>query len=50
MNRIIRYHDEYAAWEGGDCECPACQPRTVRPQPEDNDDRDDTLEWGGVDY
>ena len=46
MNTI--YHDEYSAW-CGDCRCRACQPVPVDPDDQDQDERDEALEWGGVD-
>jgi hypothetical protein len=41
------YHDEYAAWMG-QCNCPACHPMPTQ-EDDDRDERDEALEWHGVD-
>lgn len=41
------YHDEYAAWMG-ECQCPQCQPAPTQEE-DDDQERDEALEWGGVD-
>jgi hypothetical protein len=48
MSWRVYEHDEYAAWEGA-CRCAYCKPVPVDPDPDDNDERDEALEWGGVD-
>lgn len=50
MSRIRYYeHDDYAAWSG-ECRCNSCQPvPVIDPEPEDSDERNEALEWGGVD-
>lgn len=48
MSRITHIeHDEYAAWEG-ECRCRSCQPVPTQ-EDDDQDERDEALEWGGVD-
>jgi hypothetical protein len=47
MSRIrFIEHDEYAAW-CGDCRCSHCRPFKVS-DPEPDDERDDAIEWAGV--
>ena len=45
MNAYV--HDDYAAWLG-ECRCRHCQPAPVYPETDDQDERDDALEWSGV--
>lgn len=47
-DHCIIYHDPYAAWLG-QCECRHCKPAPVYPETDDNLERDDAVEWGGVD-